>query len=50
MKNLPPRCSDSTEFGTGIGGLSCTKCEGGVLTGNCDTADWSCGNCTNKRF
>jgi len=43
------RCSDSTEFGTGMGGISCTKCEGGVLTGECDTADWSCGNCTNKR-
>ena len=48
-ENYSSRCSDSTEFGTGIGGIACTKCEDGVLTGNWNT-DWSCGNCKNIRL
>ena len=49
MKNHSSRCSDSTEFGTGFGGIACTKCEDGVLTGNWNT-DWFCGNCNNVRL
>jgi len=46
------RCCDSSEFGTGYGGLSCIKCSLGVINSTNsrnETADWLCDKCGEKR-